>query len=71
MSRFEQNRLEPCFFQARMQPLRQRPSLQPNSLHCKAKRLEKLNQGVGFARDLRFLQEFTLGIHNAYARQFQ
>lgn len=27
-----------CFSQPRMQPLRQRPSLQPDPLHCKAER---------------------------------
>ena len=45
--------------------------LQPDPLHRKAKRLKKFNQGVGFARDLPLLQDFTLGIHNAHARLFQ
>jgi hypothetical protein len=43
MPRFQQDRLESYSLQPGMQPLRQWSSLQPDPIHCKAKRLEKFD----------------------------
>src|SRR5664279_1102288 len=54
-----------------MQPLRQRTGFDADPLHQEAKALEKKNERLGIARDLRFLHNLSRAVDHTDGREFQ
>jgi hypothetical protein len=69
--RLQQRRLEPGAGQAGVQPLRQRPGLQPDPGQRQAEPAEEADERLGLARHLGLAHHPPAGIHHAHAAPFQ
>ena len=67
----EQHDLEPGLRQAGVQPLRQRPGLEPDPRHHQAELAEEPNQRLRLARHLGLADDPSAAIHHAHAALFQ
>src|SRR5262245_55331814 len=68
MPRLNADHRQSCFGESAEQPLRQRPSFQPNSLEAVGEVLQYRQQSFRFARHLYFPNDLACVIHNADAR---